>query len=105
MVHRINQQKLLIFAPHLNQVITYVKNEYFKLCLPSTDICIGLEDLIKAHKDEISNLIKLFVLRIADGFDTQKGFFGLGTHAEDKPESVFNISSATQDVNTNWKKL
>ena len=83
-----------------------MKNEYFKLCLPSTDICIGHEDLIKAHKDEISNLKKLFVLKIADGFDTQKGFiFGLGTHAEDKPESVFNISSATQNVNTNCKKL
>ena len=49
---------------------------------------------------------KLFVLRIADGFDTQKGsIFGFGTHAEDEPESVFNISSATQDVKTNWKKL
>ena len=24
----------------------------------STDICIGLEDLIKAHKNEISNLKK-----------------------------------------------
>ena len=71
-----------------------MKNEYFKLCLSWTDICIALEDLIKAHKDEISNLIKLFVLRIADGFDTQKGFiFGLGSQAEDKPESVFNISS------------
>ena len=83
-----------------------MKNEYFKLCLPSTDICIALEDLIKAHKDEISNLIKLFVSRISDGFDTQKGsIFGFRTYAEDEPESVLNIYSAPQDVNTNWKKL
>ena len=35
----------------------------------------------------------------------KESIFGFGTHAEDEPESVFNISSATQDVNTNWKKL
>ena len=83
-----------------------MKNEYFKLCLPSTDICTALEDLIKAHKDEISNLINLFVTRIADGFDTQKGsIFGFGTHAEDEPESVFKISSATQNVEDKLEKL
>ena len=84
-----------------------MKNEYFKLCLPSTDICTALENLIKAHKDELSSLIdKTVCFKNCYGFDTQKGsIFSFGTHAEDKPESVFNISSATQNVNTNCKKL
>ena len=82
-----------------------MKNEYSKLCIPSTDIYIALEVLIKAHKDEIINLIKLFVSKIADGFDTQKGsIFDFGTHAEDEPESVFKISSATQNVEVKLEK-
>ena len=74
-------------------------------CIPSTDIYIALEVSIKFQKDEIFNLIKLFVSKTADGFHTQKGsIFDFRTHAEDEPEYVFKISSAIQNVEDKLEK-
>ena len=49
------------------------------------------------HNSEITRLMKLMTLKIADGFDVQRGaVFGFGTHADDDTGSLVKVANATE---------
>ena len=58
-----------------NQVLNFVSSEYFKQCIPPSDICSTIEQTCKSVKEEITNMVRIMISKIADtdGFDTLLG--------------------------------
>ena len=80
------------------QVFHFVTKEMFTSGLPDNEVCSIIDECAKEHKDEIVELMKMMISKIADGFDLQRGaIFGFGTHANDDTGTLFKVANATEE--------
>ena len=80
------------------QVFHFVDKEMFTSSLPDADVCLFIDECAAKHKDEIAELMRMMISKIADGFDLQRGaVFGFGTHANDDTETLFKVVNATEE--------
>ena len=78
------------------QVFKFVTEEMFLSGVPDDDVCSTINECAVQHREEIVELMRMIISKIADGFDLQRGaVFGFGTHANDDTGTLFKVSSAT----------
>lgn len=47
-----------------NQVLNFVSSEYFKQCIPPSDICSAIEQTCKSVKEEITNMVRTMISKV-----------------------------------------
>ena len=58
-----------------HQVLEFVPLETVEHCIPSQEVCEAIEETFQNNRNEIVQLIRLMISKIADGFDVQRGAF------------------------------
>ena len=80
------------------QVFHFVSKEMFTSGLPDNEVCSIINECAEEHKDDIAQLMRMMISKIADGFDLQRGaVFGFGTHANDDTGTLFKVATATDE--------
>ena len=55
-----------------NQVFNFVQLKYFERSIPTNDTCSDIEQSCQSSKQEVINMMRMIIFKIADGFDTQR---------------------------------
>ena len=89
----INPATLCQTSDHIFQ---FANKDMFSSGLPDDDVCRVIDECAVKYKDEMEELMRMMIYKIADGFDLQRGaVFGFGTHANDDTGTLFKVANAS----------
>ena len=75
--------------------LSFVSPERFKSCLPPSELLQPVEELIEENRQEVKDLLKILLPKLADAWELQRGkYFGFG----EKESSVSDMEIAEMDL-------